>query len=144
MGVDPQVIGRMQGSTEDYGGPLHTEPRFEQARRPRYTTDEWWRFKASAEEADDVDGVLVQLHDQSLTAEIHRFCQCNILSIKYAEDIWKIEEHMWEVGMMRDVSICRLEGANALARIEERWRQAEVQIQRLRHAAMQAEASQGA
>jgi hypothetical protein len=63
MGADPQVIGRMRGSIEDYGRPLLAEPRFEQARRPHYTVDEWWKFKASAEGADEMDGALAQLHD---------------------------------------------------------------------------------
>jgi hypothetical protein len=106
--------------------------------------DEWWKFKALAEEADTVDGALEQLHDRSLMAKVHRFSQCNLLAIDYAEDIHKIKERMWEAGMMRDVSLRRLEGANTLAWIKERWWQTEVRTLRQHHTEMQAEASQGA
>ena len=37
----------------------------------------------------------------------------------YQEEVRKIEERMWEAGQLQDASARRLEGANALYRIEE-------------------------
>ena len=65
-----------------------------------------------------MDRTLEHIHDRSLTAEVHRFRECNIMAAKYAEDIRKIEERMWEAGIMRDASIRRLEAANALGRLD--------------------------
>ena len=36
----------------------------------------------------------------------------------YQEEVCKIEERMWEAGQLQDTSARRLEGANALDRIE--------------------------
>ena len=36
----------------------------------------------------------------------------------YQEEVRKIEERMWEAGQLKDTSAHRLEGANALNRIE--------------------------
>ena len=57
-------------------------------------------------------------HDLSLTAEVARFCETSRLFFSYQEEIRKIEEHMWEAGQLKDASARRLEGANALDRIE--------------------------
>ena len=40
-------------------------------------------------------------------------------SLHYHEDICKLKGHMWEAGQLKDASAHRLEGANALHRIEE-------------------------
>ena len=39
-------------------------------------------------------------------------------SFVYQEEIRKVKEHMWEAGQLKDASAHRLEGANALNRIE--------------------------
>ena len=58
------------------------------------------------------------IHDLSLTAEVARFREASRLFFTYQEEIRKIEERMWEAGQLKDASTCRLEGANALSRIE--------------------------
>ena len=59
------------------------------------------------------------IHDLSLTAEVSRFREGSRLFFIYQEEIRKIEERMWEAGQLKDTSARRLEGANALNRIEE-------------------------
>ena len=74
-----------------------------------YGTDNFHQFKSELE----------FLHDLSLTTEVHCFHETSHLFFQYQEDIWKLEEHMWEAGQMRDARAQWLEGANALHRIEE-------------------------
>ena len=64
------------------------------------------------------DNALEHIHDLSLTAEVPRFRELSHLFFLYQEDICKIEERMWEAGQLKDASAHRLEGANALDRIE--------------------------
>ena len=61
---------------------------------------------------------LEYLHDLSLTVEVARFREASHLFFVYQEEIRKIEERIWEAGQLRDASARRLEGANALNRIE--------------------------
>ena len=52
-------------------------------------------------------------------AKVLHFRETSHLFTQYQEDIRKLEVHMWEAGQMKDASARRLEGANALHRIEE-------------------------
>ena len=54
----------------------------------------------------------------TLIAEVARFREASRLFHMYQEEIRKVEECMWEVGQLQDASARRLEGANALDRIE--------------------------
>ena len=119
MGVDPHVIGMIPGDSNQYGGPLHAAPNHDQEERPRYAPDDLWQFKIGADNAARVDLALDFIHDLSLTAEVSRFWETSRLFTQYQEDIRKIEVRMWEAGQMKDSSARRLEGANALHRIEE-------------------------
>ena len=47
-----------------------------------------------------------------------RYREASRLFHMYQEEVRKIEERMWEVGQLQDVSARRLEGANTLDRIE--------------------------
>ena len=47
------------------------------------------------------------------------FRNTSSLFTQYPEDIRKLKTRMWEAGQMKDASARRLEGANALHRIEE-------------------------
>ena len=119
MGADPHVIGIIPGDNSQYGGPLHAAPDHDLGERPQYAQDDLWQFKHGADNAARVDLALDFLHDLSLTAEVTRFCETSRLFAQYQEDIHKIETRMWEAGQMKDSSAHRLEGANALHRIEE-------------------------
>ena len=83
---------------------------------PRY---DLWQFKIGADNSARVDLALDFIHDLSLTAEVMRFLETSSLFTRYQEDIRKLEVRMWEAGRMKDASVCRLEGANALHRIEK-------------------------
>ena len=63
--------------------------------------------------------MLEHIHNLLLTAEVARFCKASHLFFVYQEEVHKIKEHMWEAGQLKDASVCRLEGANALDGIEE-------------------------
>ena len=119
MGADPHVIGMILGDSNQYSGPLHTAPDHDLGERPWYAPDDLWQFKVGADNAAHIDVALNFLHDLSLMAEVSHFCETLQLFAQYQEDIRKIKVHMWEAGQMKDSSVCRLEGANALHRIEE-------------------------
>ena len=119
MGSDPQVVGIIPGDCNQYGGPLYTIPDHNQSKHPRYTYNDLWWFKYSADDTGQFDTASEFLHDLSLTTEVTCFHECSHLFFQYQEEICKLEEHMWEAGQLKDTSACRLEGANALHRIEE-------------------------
>ena len=119
MGADPHVIGMIPGDNSQYGGPLHAAPDHDLGERPRYAPDNLWQFKVRANNTARIDLALDFLHDLSLTAMVSRFRETSRLFVRYQEDIHKIEVRMWEAGQMKDSSARRLEGANALHRIEE-------------------------
>ena len=119
MGADPHVIGMIPGDFNQYGGPLYAAPNHDQGDRPRYAPDDLWQFKPGADNSARFDLALDFIHDLSLTAEVLRFRETTSLFAQYQEDIHKLEARMWEAGQMKDASARRLEGANALYRIEE-------------------------
>ena len=119
MGVDPHVIGMIPGDHNQYGGPLHAAPDHDQGERPWYAPDDLWQFKLGTDNSACFDTALDFIHDLSLTAEVLRFREMSSLFTRYQEDIRKLKVCMWEAGQMKDASVRRLEGANALYRIEE-------------------------
>ena len=118
MGPDPHVIGIIPRDRSQYGGPLYTIPDHDQGKRPRYAHDDLWCFKYSADERAWFDNALEHIHDLLLTTKVACFCEASRLFFVYQEEVHKIEECMWEAGQLKDTSARRLEGANALDRIE--------------------------
>ena len=118
MGPDPHVVGIIPGDRSQYGGPLYALPDHDLGERPQYAHDDLWRFKIGSDERTRFDNALEYIHDLSLTAEVARFREASHLFFIYQEEIRKIEERMWEAGQLKDASARRLEGANALNRIE--------------------------
>ena len=119
MGPDPHVIGIIPGDRSQYGGPLHAILDHGQEVRPWYAPDDLWRFKYSADKRAQFDNALNHIHDLSLIAEVAQYREASRLFHLSQEEIRKIEERMWEAGQLQDASARRLEGANALYRIEE-------------------------
>ena len=119
MGLDPHVIGIIPGDNLQYGGPLYAMPDHDQGERPWYTQDNFWHFKFGADNFDQFESTLEHIGDLSLTAKVMRYCEASRLFFQFQEEIRKIEEHMWQTGQLMDASGRRLEGANALHRIEE-------------------------
>ena len=119
MGADPQVISMIPGDSNMYSGPLYTTPDHDVGDRPRYAPDNLWQFKLGADNFARFNTALDFIHDLSLMAEVARYRETLHLFTQYQEDIRRLEEHMWEAGQIRDSSARRLEGANALHRIEE-------------------------
>ena len=119
MGADPHVIGMIPGDRNQYGGPIHATPDHDQGERPWYAPDDLWQFKIGADNSAHFDLALDFIHDLSLTAEGSHFRKTSGLFTQYQEDICKLKVCMWEAGKLKDASAHRLEGANALHRIEE-------------------------
>ena len=119
MGPDPHVIGIIPGDTSQYGGPLYAIPDHDQGERPRYAQDDFWHFKFGADDFDRFKSALEHIGDLSLTAEVTRYREASRLFFQYQEEIRKIEVRLWEAGQLKDASGRRLEGANALHRIDE-------------------------
>ena len=118
MGPDPHIVGIIPGDHSQYGGPLYALPDHNLGERPWYAHDDLGRFKIGADEKACFNNALEYIHDLSLTVEVARFQEASCLFFTYQEEIRKIEERMWEVGQIKDASARRLEGANALSRIE--------------------------
>ena len=114
------VIGIVPRDDNHYGSALHAEPCYniDQFQCPRYHTDDLWRLKYGADEAEEFDEALSFLHDRSLTAEVHHYHEARMLEASYKADIKKLEDHMWAMGTMKEASVHHLECANALARIK--------------------------
>ena len=74
--------------------------------------------KIGSDERVRFDNALEYIHDLLLTEEVTQFREVSHLFFVYQEEIRKIEERMWEAGQLKDASAHRLEGANALNRIE--------------------------
>ena len=119
MGPDPHVIGIIPGDNSQYGGPLYAVPTHDQGERPQYTPDDLWRFKFGSNDFDRFESALEHIGDLSLTAEVTRYREASRLFFQYQEEIRKIEARLWEAGQLKDASGRRLEGANALYRIDE-------------------------
>ena len=119
MGPDPYVIGIIPRDTSQYGGPLYAIPDHDQGEHPWYAQDDFWHFKFGADDFDRFELALEHISDLSLTAEVTRYHEASCLFFQYQEEIRKIEECMWQAGQLKDASGRRLEGANALHRIEE-------------------------
>ena len=119
MGPDPHIISIIPRDNLQYAGPLYAIPDHDQGERPRYTQDNFWCFKFSADNFDRFESALERIGDLSLTAEVTCYCEASRLFFQYQEDIRKIEDHMWQAGQLKDASGRRLEGANVLHRIEE-------------------------
>jgi hypothetical protein len=118
ISMNPQVVGRREGDTAEYGGPLYAQLDFD-VEAPHYALDDVGRFKANASEAEEFDAALEFIHDRVLTAEVYRFRQASMVVTGYKRDIELIQECMWEAGALMEVSGRRLEGANTLSRIED-------------------------
>ena len=119
MGPDPHVIGIIPGDNSQYGGPLYAVPDHDQGDHPWYAQDDLWRFKYGADDFDWFESALDHIGDLLLTAEVARYHEASHLFFQYQEEIRKIEDHLWQAGQLKDTSGRRLEGANALHRIEE-------------------------
>ena len=119
MGPDPHVIGIIPGDNSQYGGPLYVVPDHDLGERPRYAQDNFWRFKYGADNFDWFEAALEHIGDLLLTTEVTHYHKSSRLFFQYQEEICKIEECLWQADQLKDTSGCRLEGANALHRIEE-------------------------
>ena len=119
MGPDPHVIGIIPGDNSQYGGPLYTVPDHDQGERPQYAQDDFWWFKYGANDFDWFESALKHIGDLLHTTEVAHYRESSRLFFQYQEEIRKIEEHLWQAGRLKDASGQRLEGANALHRIEE-------------------------
>ena len=80
--------------------------------------DDLWRLKWGSDDAAIFDASLKYLGDQSLTAEVHRFQEAGRIIAQYEEDIRRLETRKWEAGCLQDASICCLESANVLERLD--------------------------
>ena len=120
MSNDPYIVGIVPGDNNHYGSALYAEPCYDinQFQCPHYHTDDLWHLKYRADEVEEFAEALSFLHDHSLTAKVHHYCEAGMLEVSYKEDIKKLEDCMWAAGMMKEVSVCRLEQANSLAHIE--------------------------
>ena len=118
MGPDPHVIGIIPSDRSQYSGPPYTIPDHDQGECLRYAQDDLWHLKYGANKRECFNNALDHIHDLSLTTEVARFHESSCLFLIYQEEVCKIEECMWEASQLKDASARRLEGANALDRIE--------------------------
>ena len=87
MGVDPHVVGHIQGSNVDYGTPLHVQHDFDAMEHPQYGMDNLWRFKWGSDNAAIFDTSLEYLGDRLLMAEVHHFWEAGRIIVQIKVDI---------------------------------------------------------
>ena len=119
MGPDPHVVGITPGDCSQYGGLLYAIPHHDQGEYLRCVHDNLWHFKYSTNKKVRFNSTLEFIHNILLTTEVTCFHKASHLFFQYQEDICKLEEHMCNTSQLKDASGHRLEGANALHRIEE-------------------------
>ena len=117
-------MGIIPGDPHHYRAPLHAAADRNSMECPMYGADDLWCFKAGMDEVDNFDRTLTHIHDCSLIVEVLRFHRASALANQYAQEVRKLEEWMWEVGQLKEASVCQLKGANTLDRID--WAMREI------------------
>ncbi len=117
--LNPIVIGLQDDSDKVYTKPLYAMPIFHYTGKPVYKVQELELLKKDAKGEEQTNCMIHQLHDPSLTAEVHRFHMVS-QEIDHLEEAMVDSEDRWgELAAMQLKTIQRLEMADALLRIKD-------------------------
>jgi hypothetical protein len=119
MGVNPTAWGCMYKGGVVYQGDVHAAPDHDHSPTPDYTNEQLLRICSDYHLRHEVDEALVQIGDQSLTAEVARY-RSTMDAIQWIQkEIRDKEDELYCLANTNRKSVGRLAGAHALVRIAE-------------------------
>jgi hypothetical protein len=119
MGMNPTVWGCAYKGGVVYQGDVHAAPDRDHGPTPDYTNEQLLCIRSDYRLCQEVDEALVQIGDQSLTAEVA--CYRNTMDgIQWIQkEIQEKEDELYCLANTNRKSVGRLAEAHALARIAE-------------------------
>jgi hypothetical protein len=119
MGMNPVVWGCMYKGGVVYQGDVHAAPDHDHGPTPDYTNEQLLRLHSDYCLWHEVDEALVQIGDQSLAAEVARYCTTMDGIQRIQKEIREKEDELYCLANTNRKSVGRLAVAHALARIAE-------------------------
>jgi hypothetical protein len=119
MGLNPVVWGCMYKGGVVYQGDIHAAPDHDHGPTPDYTNEQLLRLRSNYRLRHEVDEVLVQIGDQSLTAEVARYRTTMDGIQRIQLEIHEKEDELYCLTNTNRKSVGRLAEVHALARIAE-------------------------
>jgi hypothetical protein len=119
MGVNPTAWGCMYKGGVVYQGDVHATPDHNHGPTPDYTNEQLLRIRSDYRLRHEVDEALVQIGDQSLTAEVTRYRSTIDGMQRIQKEIRDKEDELYCLTNTNWKSVGRLAEAHALARIAE-------------------------
>jgi hypothetical protein len=102
-----------------YQGDVHAAPDHNHSPTPDYTNEQLLRIRSDYRLCHEVDEALVQIGDQSLTAEVARYRSTMDGIQQIQKDIRDKEDKLYCLANTNRKSVGRLAGVHALAHISE-------------------------
>jgi hypothetical protein len=119
MGLNPVVWGCMYKGGVVYQGDVHAAPDHDHGPTPDYTNEQLLRLRSDYRLCHEVDEALVQIGDQSLTAEVARYRTTMDSIQQIQKEIREKEDKLYCLANTNHKSVGRLAEAHALACIAE-------------------------
>jgi hypothetical protein len=119
MGVNPTAWGCMYKGGVVYQGDVHAAPDHDHSPTPDYTNEQLLRICSNYRLRHEVDEALIQIGDQSLTAEVARYRGTMDGIQRIQKEIRDKEDELYCLANTNRKSVGRLTGAHALACIAE-------------------------
>ena len=119
MTNDPYMYGMINSTGEVFKGMIHAAPVLDITHIPRITTEDLASLRFDYPDATRIDNALARVGDQSLVAEVHRFCHIKRRFAELNEQMKTLEEEMWMLQTKQRQCVGRLEKADVLRRIDK-------------------------
>jgi hypothetical protein len=116
---NPTVHGFCAGSPTPYSDHLYATPFFDLRQRPCYSVADIWFLSTWYPYQDEVDLGIKALRDQTIQAEVHRYCGHEYHLNHLQNKLIKLENRIGTRQMEKDQCIWWLEQADALQRIHK-------------------------
>ena len=119
MTANPYTLGKLTSDGQTKWGEIHVAPRYDYLRVHDYSDDDLHELLPSWHESLDVDMALVEMHDCSLQAEVHRY-RCQMAHLKQLnEQMEAIQAEMFTILPKKHQCVERLSRAQALPHIRK-------------------------
>jgi hypothetical protein len=119
LGVNPTAWGCMYKGGVVYQGDVHAAPDHDHGPTPDYTNEQLLRLRSDYHLHHEVDEALVQIGDQSLTAEVAWYWSTMDGIQRIQKEIRDKEDELYCLANMNCKSVGRLAEAHALVCIAE-------------------------
>ena len=117
MTANPYALGKLTSEGPTKWGEIHAAPRYDYHRTQDYSDDDLHEILPSWHKSLDVNMALVEMHDRSLQAKVHRY-RCQMAHLKQLNDQMKaIQAEMFTIIPKKHQCVECLSRAQALPRI---------------------------